>query len=358
MASPFSFHCIVCVEEFHADERYPVVLPCGHTYVCNECANRLDKCMECRTSLSLMISPSTASSTSSLSSPMVRHLNSPTTTTTTGWSSARTGGRIHSNIHSSNNNSNNNNLNTRTLPQRVIPPPPVTRRLPLPKNVVLLSLMEATAMTIQDLPDSPMESPIRQSITLEDTEEQSIRDGTSLATGMCGTYIINKTSVPIFPSRPTNADTYAKSRSDVPEEEDVDSLVRFFHMDHQDMKSDTRLNRGDRVQIVSLEDGWAKLARGYGFLRADAGQLVKGMLMLLLVFVFPFVDPMSPYSPFLHTCLVIFLSSWSFRRSGLSIGSSVAITCRTKKKVKKGSARFGSPSNHTDAGFAQLIDAG
>lgn len=289
---------------------------------------------------------------------MVRHLNSPTTTTTTGWSSARTGGRIHSNIHSSNNNSNNNNLNTRTLPQRVIPPPPVTRRLPLPKNVVLLSLMEATAMTIQDLPDSPMESPIRQSITLEDTEEQSIRDGTSLATGMCGTYIINKTSVPIFPSRPTNADTYAKSRSDVPEEEDVDSLVRFFHMDHQDMKSDTRLNRGDRVQIVSLEDGWAKLARGYGFLRADAGQLVKGMLMLLLVFVFPFVDPMSPYSPFLHTCLVIFLSSWSFRRSGLSIGSSVAITCRTKKKVKKGSARFGSPSNHTDAGFAHLIDAG
>ena len=38
-----------------------------------------------------------------------------------------------------------------------------------------------------------------------------------------------------------------------------------------------RLACGDRVQIVSTEAGWAKLARGYGFVRADGNQLVKGM---------------------------------------------------------------------------------
>jgi hypothetical protein len=37
MASPFSFHCIICIEEFDQRDRYPVVLPCGHTYVCNQC---------------------------------------------------------------------------------------------------------------------------------------------------------------------------------------------------------------------------------------------------------------------------------------------------------------------------------
>mmetsp|Transcript_5704 Transcript_5704/g.14245 ORF Transcript_5704/g.14245 Transcript_5704/m.14245 type:complete len:136 (+) Transcript_5704:311-718(+) len=51
MASPFSFHCMICFEEFDNETRFPVVLPCGHTYVCNVCAQRLDKCMECRTPL-------------------------------------------------------------------------------------------------------------------------------------------------------------------------------------------------------------------------------------------------------------------------------------------------------------------
>ena len=37
------------------------------------------------------------------------------------------------------------------------------------------------------------------------------------------------------------------------------------------------LRYGDRVQIVSFDDdGWAKLARGYGYIRANPRQLVKG----------------------------------------------------------------------------------
>jgi hypothetical protein len=34
-STPFSFHCMICFEEFHPDDRYPVVLPCGPTYVWN-----------------------------------------------------------------------------------------------------------------------------------------------------------------------------------------------------------------------------------------------------------------------------------------------------------------------------------
>ena len=41
-------HCIICFDAFTLDERPPVILPCGHTYVCAQCAKRLDKCMECR----------------------------------------------------------------------------------------------------------------------------------------------------------------------------------------------------------------------------------------------------------------------------------------------------------------------
>ena len=37
-----------------------------------------------------------------------------------------------------------------------------------------------------------------------------------------------------------------------------------------------RLSWGDRVQIVSTQNGWAKMARGYGYVRAGAQQLVKG----------------------------------------------------------------------------------
>ncbi len=49
--SNISFHCIICYEDFDSEVNYPVILPCGHTYICVQCANRITKCMECRTSL-------------------------------------------------------------------------------------------------------------------------------------------------------------------------------------------------------------------------------------------------------------------------------------------------------------------
>ena len=43
------------------------------------------------------------------------------------------------------------------------------------------------------------------------------------------------------------------------------------------IRGNMRLERGDRVQVVSIEGGWAKLARGYGFVHCPRGnELVKG----------------------------------------------------------------------------------
>mmetsp|Transcript_32562 Transcript_32562/g.36074 ORF Transcript_32562/g.36074 Transcript_32562/m.36074 type:complete len:791 (+) Transcript_32562:348-2720(+) len=46
-----SLHCTICFESFNLTDRTPVVLPCGHTFLCLPCSKRLTKCMECRTPL-------------------------------------------------------------------------------------------------------------------------------------------------------------------------------------------------------------------------------------------------------------------------------------------------------------------
>ena len=177
--------------------------------------------------------------------------------------------------------------------------PPIKKRLPLPKNVVLLSLIEATELATEDVnssqhhanaTDSPLLKPNHSMIDVEENEEAKIRTGTSLAISDCGTYAVAaRDGLDIYPSRPTSV----YLGPDEEGEEDVDTLVRFFHLDHKldfessdgkgqddnDIRKDqppVRLSCGDRAQIVSLEAGWAKLARGYGFVRADGNQLVKG----------------------------------------------------------------------------------
>ena len=41
-------------------------------------------------------------------------------------------------------------------------------------------------------------------------------------------------------------------------------------------KDPVKLCYGDRIQVVSVDGGWAKLARGYGFVRAERNHIVKG----------------------------------------------------------------------------------
>ena len=270
MASPFSFHCMICFEEFDVELRFPVVLPCGHTYVCNECAKRLDKCMECRTPLFELIPQSHECSVARGPEQLP------------GWST-RSLGRSN----------NQRAVGGRAGPHKK-PPPPIKRRIILPKNVVLLSLIEATELATENvqgqehepsLQDSPMINP--SVLDLEVDEEEKIKTGTSLAISDCGTYAVAaKDGLQIFPNRPESLVQHS--------EEDVDTLVRFYNKENsaglslgrdketgegglpRKVDPPGKLSWGDRVQIVSTQKGWAKMARGYGYVRAGAQQLVKG----------------------------------------------------------------------------------
>lgn len=186
------------------------------------------------------------------------------------------------------------------------------KRLPLPKNVVLLSLMEATELASEmEHTRTRIDSLLEQDIEVEedfDDEEEKIKVSTSLTIGACGTYIVSeKEGLEIYPSRPPIAPPeleYTNSQDkDMPGEEDVNSLVRFFYLDHKlevritesegNLKAVSSeesalvdLHYGDRVQIVSFDDGWAKLARGYGYIRANPRQLVKGETLNSSLWIF------------------------------------------------------------------------
>jgi hypothetical protein len=178
----------------------------------------------------------------------------------------------------------------------------------------LLSLIEATELASkdarQDYSDSPRSTGIHHSdleqehapvasnlgasipalhsigsmLDVEEEEEEKIKMSTSLAVGVAGTYAVAaKEGLQIFPSRPCTTDGV--------DQEDVETLVRVYHLDQKSsqsadeddklnspvkpgMKDPLKLSYGDRVQVVSVDGGWAKLARGYGFVRAE--RLVKG----------------------------------------------------------------------------------
>jgi len=212
-----------------------------------------------------------------------------------GWSTRNLGGPNHSR------GSNSRGGNGGTMNNKPAAPP-IKRRLPLPKNVVLMSLIEATELATANvqgqehepsLHDSPMINP--SVLDMEDDEEEKIKTGTSLAISDCGTYAVAaKGGLEIFPNRPESLLQHS--------EEDVDTLVRFYNKDSNigglqvpvegddkitsedepprkessSSSSPGRLSWGDRVQIVSTQNGWAKMARGYGYVRAGAQQLVKG----------------------------------------------------------------------------------
>jgi hypothetical protein len=220
---------MICFEEFHPDERYPVVLPCGHTYVCNLCGDRLDKCMECRTPLFMTV-------------PRVPQ-NQQSVVNTRSTASYRT-------------------------PRQPPSPPlaPVKKRLPLPKNVVLLSLIEATELATEDATSKSEASPkleglhddfpnnlhmptddhsVSAVVDADDLEEERIRLGTSMAVSVAGTYAVtDPKGLSIYPSRPSKAQTDDAFRKDnschTSGDEDVDKLVRYFHLD-QKMDVDTQL---------------------------------------------------------------------------------------------------------------------
>jgi len=264
---------MICYEEFDTDNRFPVVLPCGHTYVCSECANRIDRCMECRTSVfETPVVP-----------PYARQLMSDPSLGRSG-STTRSRGSLHSRYRrrpGSSPATNEGGVKPEIIPKK---------RLPLPKNVVLMSLMHATELASKNADDH--HNLIQMNISEDDDEETKITRITEVAAGACGTYAVAaKTGLEIVKEIRKASPTKKKRLLNIQGEKSksldwetrVDKIIvqnsgkRLSMEDDEDYRLEhLRLKFGDRVQVVTIIDGWAKLARGYGFVQCErSSDLVK-----------------------------------------------------------------------------------
>lgn len=168
--------------------------------------------------------------------------------------------------------------------------------LPIPKNVVLISLMEAADR--QDLE--------RKETTDDDEDEEfnldRIISGMSTLSGPCGTYSVTVDGLKVSKEDPrrTIKKSYSLTEEEggvsvAPDEDDPDSEEKkqdsacALDLEATQAESDPStaqptseehsivLKRGQKVQVVDFDDGVAKLARGEGFILASSKDLVKGM---------------------------------------------------------------------------------
>lgn len=233
--SPFSFHCTICFESLNLSERAPVVLPCGHTYICELCSKRLERCMECRAPLKstfILQQPQQAPP-----SPCTPTRNYPTTPPRRGSMGLRSsfGG-------------NGGQRRLQDMPVGAGSPPrrqqTETISLPMPRNHVLMYLIEA----VQE--GSTADKP--EGYESGDDDELVLR-GIRVMGGSSGTYVVKeKAGLKVYP---TNAPIY-------PNHEDEDNVMT--------------LQYGQTVQIFLFENRIATVARGGGYILIDnSSQLVK-----------------------------------------------------------------------------------
>jgi len=308
-----SFHCIVCYDVFDSEINYPVVLACGHTYVCVNCAKRLTKCMECRISLLYPLECDPA------------------------YHAAVAAADKEEKIKASQNRKPRDRSVMQQQPNNLPPirvKPEDRLRLPAPKNLVLSTLMEATIGTLAtsqsvDLDEQQHNQQQQQG---DDDEDKRIVAGVSIVTGGCGTYAVSsKAGVTVYPWK-MMAETSINSSLSSDETKPKDnvailtprkqqqspsssvksmphpSALNHIFSDHPNQfpmvptleslpsleqqektssdstteklpRSTFQLKFGDHVQVVEMEsDGWAKLARGNGYILAEHGhgsELVK-----------------------------------------------------------------------------------
>ena len=313
---------MICYEEFDTHTIYPVVMPCGHTYVCCICASKIDKCIECRTSLFKDIP---------ISNPQNDLENDAV-----GYRSftVNRSGRRPSRSFDKRSVFHGSPRSTTTT---------IKERIPLPKNVVLMSLIESSQL-VQDTAHNQIitkglahyslqgqeKGPGQLPADDDDREEDRIGIGADFANAACGTYAVKcKQGLKIVPKRLLDHAAQETSRSrnhfvsprsqrgsqidtfsllDVEDDFDEDKTMG-MHSFHTHTQSNTSklsptddswkrnveeivvdnvkknffnhadeimLGYGDRVQVVSIVDNWAKLARGYGYVYlAQESDLVK-----------------------------------------------------------------------------------
>lgn len=260
-AAVVPFHCIICFDEFNLADRPPMVLPCGHTYVCLPCTKRLKRCMECREPLFVPV----RNQQQQQPQQQVR--------TSSSYASRRYGV------------SSSSPQTPATPPHASFPQssPPAQVPLPIPKNIVLLSLMEAAQRQAQEqIKEAQKEGSIDvdsvSSSQAEDDEEEEEEDqfdlnriitGMATLSGPCGTYAVKETSLVIVPNDPRTASlSDAEEKKQEPADESCIAAEPYA------------LEQGQTVQVVEFEDGIAKLARGEGYIVANSSQLVKGMWLI------------------------------------------------------------------------------
>lgn len=179
MSAALSFHCMICFDQFDTDKKYPVVLPCGHTYICVECASRIDKCMECRATL---FAPDIEASKEVQQSANQNVI-------TSRWDIYEQ--RRRARAYTSYSNQSPQQSTVKKIPKK-------KTRLPLPKNVVLLSLIEASDLakqTTRQLGNANGTVPsLSSSDEDEEMEQNKILMSMDLATSSCGTYAVAKKS--------------------------------------------------------------------------------------------------------------------------------------------------------------------
>jgi hypothetical protein len=159
-----------------------------------------------------------------------------------------------------------------STPQTPPPPPPQSSSsanapiaLPIPKNVVLLAMMEAAER------QAKIDMEVGESDEDDDEEFDLNKIISSMATlsGPCGTYAVRESEgLVVLPYDPN------RGGATVDEEKKMDDPGR-------EEKEPISLKRGQQLQVVDFQDGVAKLARGDGYVVASSSQLVKGTCLVV-----------------------------------------------------------------------------
>ena len=301
----FTLNCVICFDPFNDQEQYPVILPCGHTFVCNECANRLDNCHECRQSL--FVEPKQAQAQAIVDPSVLFDDEMPK------WYKPlppRPSPRERHRAQSF------RKKKVKTPQEFVLDP----IRLPLPKNLVLLEMIGVAKATMKKS---------QGQIDEDQCAEMTAKEGIRALTSECGTYVVKDTLQILrerpaemeeatacrhkTATRPANRDDISRKSQGILKSLSSRKKKRVANSPNSSKKSSPRarakrlglkgsvshsferddecndlssvastippeienLEPGDYVHVVAFDNGIAKLARRRGYVHARPEQLVK-----------------------------------------------------------------------------------
>lgn len=273
--APFHFHCIICFDAFNLEDRPPVVLPCGHTYLCEPCSKRLKRCMECRTPLfqtttqtaqgggpTVPLGMERRGSNGAMNNTPVSAFRSPSSPTPNTpvnrryqpSPSYRYGYQHNSNTYSQGQHPHSPNGGAIN---KVEPVP-----LPCPKNLVLMSIMEATQRRHLISSSSSCEEDHdvdkENEFEIHDNDHHILDGITEIASNSSGTYVVREKNGLVLHTKHPFSNDKASQENNNPIEHKVQTL-----------------KYGQQVQISEERDGVYVLARRQGYIVASNSQIVR-----------------------------------------------------------------------------------